>query len=144
MSSFCHKTSIVLTHSLAILAHVKINMMKRDENEMRTTMKATMTATMKNTYEIAKKADANNASSIKALMNQQANNFFVERDETGELVYHWIDTRVDMLSSSKLWTILGLQERPNSDLDQAFIDAITEELISRSDFFDSKPMPVSH
>lgn len=101
---------------------------------MRATMKETMTATMKNTYEVAKKA----------LMKQQANNFFVERDETGELIYHWIDTRVDMLSSSKLWNILGNPERPNSDLDQAFIDAITEELINRSDFFDSKPMPVSH
>lgn len=122
--------------------------MKRDENEMRATMKetmaATMTATMKNTDEVAKKTDASNTSSIKALMNQQANNFFVERDEIGEPVYHWIDTRVDMLSSSKLWHILGTQERPNSDLDQAFIDAITEELNNRSDFFDSKPMPASH
>lgn len=107
-------------------------------------MKEPMTTTMKNTYEVAKQADANSTSPIKALMNQQANNFFVERDETGELVYHWVDTRVDMLSSSKLWNILGNPERPNSDLDQAFIDAITEELINRSDFFDSKPMPVSH
>jgi len=111
---------------------------------MKEAMKVTMTATMKNTYEEAKKSDANNTSPIKALMNQQANNFFVGRDETGELVYHWIDTRVDMLSSSKLWNILGGQGRPNSDLDQAFIDAITEELINRSDFFDSRPMPVSH
>jgi hypothetical protein len=127
---------------------MKINMMKRDENEMRATMKeamkVTMTATMKNTYEEAKKTDANNTSPIKALMNQQASNFFIERDETGELVYHWIDTRVDMLSSSKLWTILGNPERPNSNLDQAFNDAITEELINRHDFFDSRPMPLSH
>lgn len=70
-------------------------------------MKETMTATMKNTYEVAKKADANNASPIRAPMKQRANNIFVERDETGELVYHWIDTRVDMLSSSRLWSILG-------------------------------------
>lgn len=107
-------------------------------------MKVTMTATMKNIDEEAKKSDANNTSPIKALMNQQASNFFIERDETGELVYHWIDTRVEMLSSSKLWTILGNPERPNSNLDQAFNDAITEELINRHDFFDSRPMPVSH
>jgi len=107
-------------------------------------MTATMTVTMKNTDEVAKKVEANNTSPIKVLKNQQANHFFVERDKTGELVYHWIDTRVDMLSSSKLWNILGRQERPNSDLDQAFNDAITEELINRRDFFDSQPMPVSH
>ena len=77
-------------------------------------------------------------------MGQQTNNFFVERDHTGELIYHWIDTRVDMLSSSKLWGILSSLETPNSAMDQAFIDAITDELINRSDFFDSKPMPLSH
>ncbi|MEH6616570.1 MAG: hypothetical protein V7699_01900 [Porticoccus sp.] len=103
-----------------------------------------MKTAMKNTYDAAQKAAANDASPIDTLMGQQANNFFVERDNTGELIYHWIDTRVDMLSSSKLWGILGSLETPSSEMDQAFTDAITDELISRSDFFDSKPMPVSH
>ncbi|MEH6468771.1 MAG: hypothetical protein V7725_04070 [Porticoccus sp.] len=114
------------------------------ETTTKETMKARMKATMKNTYDVAQKAAANDASPVDTLMRQQANNFFVERDHTGELIYHWIDTRVDMLSSSKLWGILGSLETPNSDMNQAFIDAIIDELISRSDFFDSKPMPVSH
>ncbi len=86
----------------------------------------------------------NSLAPIETLMRQQSNNFYVERDEAGQLIYHWIDTRVEMLSSSKLWNILGNLETPSSDLDQAFAEAITNELINRSDFFDSKPMPVSH
>jgi hypothetical protein len=107
-------------------------------------MSAMMKTEMKHTYDAAQKVTANDASPIDALMRRQANNFFVERDNTGELVYHWIDTRVDMLSSRKLWGILGGLEAPNSKMDQAFIDAINDELISRCDFVDSKPMPVSH
>lgn len=107
-------------------------------------MSAMMKTAMKHTYDVTQKATANDASPIDALMRQQANNFFVERDNTGELIYHWIDTRVDMLSSRKLWDILGGLEAPSSKMDQAFIDAINDELISRRDFVDSKPMPVSH
>jgi hypothetical protein len=68
------------------------------------------------------------------LMKQQSRNFYVEMDETGEPVYHWIDTRVDMLSSCKLWSILHACEKPNSHLDLAFTDAITNELINRNDY----------
>ena len=103
-----------------------------------------MKTAMKRTYDGAQKATANDAPPIDTLMGRQANNFFIERDNTGELIYHWIDTRVDMLSSRKLWGILGSLETPNSTMDQAFIDAINDELISRRDFVDSKPMPVSH
>jgi hypothetical protein len=113
---------------------MKREMIKRDE----------MKRAMKNTHEATKNTCPINGASIKILMKQQANNFFVERDDTGELVFHWIDTRVEMLASRKLWDILGSMETPNSDLDQAFIDAIIDELVSRSDFFDSKPMPMSH
>ncbi|PCJ92585.1 MAG: hypothetical protein COA46_05125 [Porticoccaceae bacterium] len=74
----------------------------------------------------------NNTTYIDVLMKQQANNFYVERDETGDLVYHWADARVDMLSSSKLWSILLRCD--TSDQSLAFTDAITNELISRKDF----------
>ena len=104
---------------------------------MKSTMKRTTKRPMKNNYPI-------NNTPIETLMKQQANNFYAERDNSGELVYHWIDTRVEMLASRKLWDILGSMETPNSELDQAFIDAITDELVGRSDFFDSKPMPMSH
>lgn len=75
----------------------------------------------------------NNTRFVDVLMKQQANNFYVERDETGELVYHWVDTRVDMLSSSKLWSILRQCETSNHHMDLAFTDAITNELINRKD-----------
>lgn len=68
------------------------------------------------------------------LMKQQARNFYIETDQTGEQIYHWIDTRVDMLSSSKLWSILNLCESSTNDVDTAFADAITNELVNRNDF----------
>ena len=73
------------------------------------------------------------------LMKQQAKNFYVEIDASGEEIYHWIDTRVDMLSSSKLWSILILYEESNANLDTAFTEAITNELVNRTDF-DSGPI----
>ncbi len=73
------------------------------------------------------------------LMKQQAKNFYVEIDASGEEIYHWIDTRVDMLSSSKLWSILSLYEESNANLDTAFTEAITNELVNRNDF-DSGPI----
>jgi len=73
------------------------------------------------------------------LMKQQARNFYVEIDPSGEQIYHWIDTRVDMLSSSKLWSILSLYEKPNTNMDTGFADAITNELVNRNDF-DSGPL----
>lgn len=75
----------------------------------------------------------NNNTFVNVLMKQQANNFYVEKDETGELVYHWVDTRVDMLSSSKLWSILHQSEASNYHMDLAFANAITNELINRKD-----------
>lgn len=69
-----------------------------------------------------------------SLMEQQEKNFYVEINEFGEPVYHWIDTRVDMLSSYKLWSILHLCEESGHYLDLAFTDAITNELINRNDF----------
>lgn len=83
-------------------------------------------------------------SPIETIMKQQAGNFFVERNEQGELTYHWIDTRVEMLSSTKLWNILSKLETVTSELDQAFFDAITTELINRNDFVEGKPMPIRH
>ncbi len=74
-----------------------------------------------------------------ALMKQQEKNFYVEVNELGEPIYHWIDTRVDMLSSYKLWSILRLCEESGHYLDLAFTDAITNELINRNDF-ESRPM----
>jgi hypothetical protein len=73
-----------------------------------------------------------NSTLVNVLMEQQANNFYVEMDESGQRVYHWIDTRVDMLSSSKLWSILR-QCESNQHMDLAFTDAITNELIDRQD-----------
>lgn len=73
------------------------------------------------------------------LMKQQAQNFYVETNELGEKTYHWIDTRVDMLSSSKLWSILRLSEESNHNMDIAFTNAITNELVHRNDF-DSRPI----
>lgn len=70
---------------------------------------------------------------VNVLMEQQANNFYVEMDDSGERVYHWIDTRVDMLSSSKLWSILRQCEASDRYMDLAFTDAITSELASRQD-----------
>ncbi|MDX2463185.1 MAG: hypothetical protein QNK31_01615 [Porticoccus sp.] len=70
---------------------------------------------------------------VNVLMEQQANNFYVEMDDSGEQVYHWIDTRVDMLSSSKLWSILRQCEASDRYMDLAFTDAITNELINRQD-----------
>jgi hypothetical protein len=69
-----------------------------------------------------------------ALMKQQAQNFYVETNELGEQTYHWIDTRVDMLSSSKLWSILRLNDESNHNMDIAFTDAITNELVHRNEF----------
>jgi len=83
------------------------------------------------------------------LMKQQARNiyaknsydksFYVETDPSGEKIYHWIDTRVDMLSSSKLWSILYLCGESNTNMDAAFAEAITNELVNRNDF-DSGPI----
>lgn len=73
------------------------------------------------------------------LMKRQAQNFYVEKNELGEQTYHWIDTRVDMLSSSKLWSILRLSEESNHNMDIAFTNAITNELVHRNDF-DSRPL----
>lgn len=73
------------------------------------------------------------------LMKRQAQNFYVGTNELGEKTYHWIDTRVDMLSSSKLWSILRLSEESNHNMDIAFTNAITNELVHRNDF-DSRPI----
>lgn len=78
------------------------------------------------------------------LMKQQTQNsydksFYVETDPSGEKIYHWIDTRVDMLSSSKLWSILSLYEESNANMDTAFADAITSELVNRNDY-ESRPL----
>ena len=83
------------------------------------------------------------------LIKQQARNtytrnsydksFYVETDPSGEKIYHWIDTRVDMLSSSKLWSILYLCGESNTNMDTAFAEAITNELVNRNDF-DSGPI----
>lgn len=73
------------------------------------------------------------------LMKQQAQNFYVETNELGEKIYHWIDTRVDMLSSSKLWSILRLSEESSDHMGIAFTNAITNELVNRNDF-DSRPI----
>ena len=73
------------------------------------------------------------------LMKRQAQNFYVETNELGEQIYHWIDTRVDMLSSSKLWSILSLSEKSNNHMEIAFTDAISNELINRNDF-DGRPV----
>ncbi|WP_461482707.1 hypothetical protein [Porticoccus sp.] len=81
---------------------------------------------------------------IDGLMQQQGNNFFVEVNEAGERIYHWIDTRVDMLSSRKLWDILRLSEMPGCEIESAFIKAITDELISRRDYFGARPLLPSH
>ncbi len=85
-----------------------------------------------------------NELSINRLMHEQATNFFIEVTGSGERIYHWIDTRVDMLSSTKLWDILRLAEIPGCDLEGAFIDAITDELIRRSDYFDGRPVLPRH
>ena len=86
----------------------------------------------------------NNEPLINNLMREQASNFFVEVTGSGERIYHWIDTRVDMLSSTKLWEILRLSEIPGCHQEASFIDAITDELIRRSDYFDSRPQLPRH
>jgi len=85
-----------------------------------------------------------NEPSINNLMREQAANFFVEVTGSGERIYHWIDTRVDMLSSTKLWEILRISEIPGCDLEAAFINAITDELIRRTDYFDGRPQLPRH
>lgn len=81
---------------------------------------------------------------INDLMQNQAQNFCVEINENGERIYHWIDTRVDMLSSSKLWDILRLSELPGCNMEVAFIHAITNELIHRRDYFEGRPLLPRH
>lgn len=81
---------------------------------------------------------------IDALMRQQSGNFFVEVSENGERIYHWIDTRVDMLSSSKLWDILRISEIPGCAMETGFIAAITDELIRRCDYYDGRPLLPRH
>ncbi|TNF05122.1 MAG: hypothetical protein EP323_06170 [Gammaproteobacteria bacterium] len=81
---------------------------------------------------------------IAHLMQRQARNFFVEVNADGEHIYHWIDTSIDMLSSSKLWDLLRIAEIPGCMMDAAFIDSITDELIRRSDYFDGRPLLPRH
>jgi len=88
--------------------------------------------------------EKNAQQSMNNLMRQQSANFFVEVNPRGERVYHWIDTRVDMLSSSKLWDILRISEIPGCHMETGFIDAITDELIRRSDYYDGRPLLPRH
>ncbi|MDP1520648.1 hypothetical protein Q8A57_06705 [Porticoccus litoralis] len=81
---------------------------------------------------------------IANLMRQQARNFFVEVNGDGEYIYHWIDTSIDMLSSSKLWDLLRIAEIPGCMMDADFIGSITDELIRRSDYFDGRPLLPRH
>lgn len=106
-------------------------MKEKKMNKLETTMKKSSNNLCCNTI--------NDDPFVDSLMKRQAQNFYTERDETGELVYHWIDTRVDMLSSSKLWSILRLCEEADNYMDLAFTNAITNELINRNDF-ETRPM----
>lgn len=88
--------------------------------------------------------EKNAQQSMTNLMKHQATNFFVEVNDSGERIYHWIDTRVDMLSSSKLWDILRISEIPGCAMEHGFIEAITDELIRRSDYYDGRPLLPRH
>lgn len=58
--------------------------------------------------------------------------FFKQVDEHGVPVFHWVDTRIDKLSSMKLLDILHSSKFEDCRLDYEFVEEIKGELHRRN------------
>jgi hypothetical protein len=65
-------------------------------------------------------------------------------EEDGKIIYHWIDTAIEHLSSTKLWDILRLAKIPNCGIDQNFASQVINELKLRNHFDENQPWMKPH
>jgi hypothetical protein len=72
------------------------------------------------------------------------NGGFYCTEENGKVIYHWIDTAIEHLSSSKLWDILRLAKIPGCGVDQKFSSQVINELKFRNHFDENQPWMKPH
>ncbi|MFT4996863.1 MAG: hypothetical protein ACJA0M_001188 [Chitinophagales bacterium] len=65
-------------------------------------------------------------------------------EEDGRVIYHWVDTAIEHLSSAKLWDILHLAKMPSYGIDQHFASQVIDELKFRNHFDENKPWMQPH
>ena len=65
-------------------------------------------------------------------------------EEDGKIIYHWIDTAIEHLSSTKLWDILRLAKISGCGVDQAFSNQVINELKLRNHFDKNQPWMKPH
>jgi hypothetical protein len=82
--------------------------------------------------------------SINKIMQQQVGNFCVVKNGSQGDIFHWVDRRVNMLSSRKLWEILQLVESEDCEAEKALITDVRAELLSRHEAVDSNPWKRPH
>ncbi len=64
--------------------------------------------------------------------NTATDGFECRTDENGEIVYQWVDTAIEHLSSSKLRQLIHLASIPAIEIDSEFITQVNTELQHRS------------
>jgi hypothetical protein len=69
---------------------------------------------------------------------------FQRIEDNGNIVYHWVDTAIEHLSSAKLWDILRLARVPDCEIDQDFANQVTRELKQRNHFDENQPWMKPH
>ncbi len=72
--------------------------------------------------------------SLEKIVEVYADSFEVVKTEGGEEMYEWADNQLNAFSTMKLADILTLSDLFEGMFQDAFIDAIEEELVKRSDF----------
>lgn len=64
--------------------------------------------------------------------------------EDSKIIYHWIDTAIEQLSSSKLWDILRLAKIPSCGIDKEFSKQVINELKRRKHYDKNRPWMKPH
>jgi hypothetical protein len=86
--------------------------------------------------------DANSIPSNNFIDENNGGFYCVEED--GQVIYHWIDTAIEHLSSSKLWDILRLAKIPDGSVDQQFSKQVITELKCRNHYDKKQPWMKPH
>ncbi len=81
---------------------------------------------------------------INEVMQQQAKNFYIVRDEINGDTYHWIDKDISLYSSRKLWELIRSVESTPADDNDYLIDLIKSELVVRGHNVKNNPWRRPH
>jgi hypothetical protein len=68
------------------------------------------------------------------IASQQAGNFRVIHSDMGEVLYEWIDDRLEGLSSVRLADILRLARHDGINMDSHFLEAVKQALEKRGHY----------